>query len=631
MRIAIQGCSHGSLAEIYDTVEQYTTTTGNQIDLLLLCGDFQALRSVHDFPSLAVPDKFKQLGTFQQYYSGQRVAPVLTIVIGGNHEASNYMWELYHGGWLAPSIYYMGAAGSVYVNGLRIVGASGIYKSFDYTKGKCHHERVPYDSKSLRTIYHIREYDVEKLMRLTPSPNTIVMSHDWPTTIAHHGDKQALLRRKPFFAEEASTSILLGSPPLLKLMNHFQPAYWFAAHLHVKFAALYQHNFPSHSQDLIAQNQSVHNPDEILIEDEEPLVETGKAGNPDEIKIDDDEDMGDGAKGNPDEIVMDDGEFEDLPATGGGVKERGNPDEILVDDDEFDTPTAAPQGVSQTPAGENPDEIVLDDEIDDPPSPAAPTNDSIPAPAPAAHTAAPVPVPASEPTQPSTTLMEPIDESADLLAAARAKGDGSTATGTIAPSPDDAIAERLRKEAEEEKKRWSELAKNAPGGQGVPGSTKFLALDKCGPNKRHMQFIEIPDLEPNPSYPPRLTYDPEWLAITRALHPYLPLEYHAIRPPPSHILGQMIEDERIRMREEGLLVPQIPKEGEEEGEELVWEKGKIDVGRVQRFWWTAPPQGEPGGSATAWYTNPQTLSFCGMLGLDNKINPAPPVPLAPAR
>jgi lariat debranching enzyme len=30
-----------------------------------------------------------------RYYSGKAKAPMLTIVIGGNHEASNYMWELY--------------------------------------------------------------------------------------------------------------------------------------------------------------------------------------------------------------------------------------------------------------------------------------------------------------------------------------------------------------------------------------------------------------------------------------------------------------------------------------------------------------------------------------------------------
>jgi hypothetical protein len=31
----------------------------------------------------------------RRYYIGAKTAPVLTLVIGGNHEASNYMWELY--------------------------------------------------------------------------------------------------------------------------------------------------------------------------------------------------------------------------------------------------------------------------------------------------------------------------------------------------------------------------------------------------------------------------------------------------------------------------------------------------------------------------------------------------------
>jgi lariat debranching enzyme len=136
MRIAVQGCSHGSLSAIYDTIDQHNLHTSIPTDLLLLCGDFQALRSSHDFASLAVPPKYHSLGTFHQYYSGVKTAPVLTIVIGGNHEASNYMWELYYGGWLAEGIYYLGAAGSIMINGLRISGLSGIYKSHDYTKGE---------------------------------------------------------------------------------------------------------------------------------------------------------------------------------------------------------------------------------------------------------------------------------------------------------------------------------------------------------------------------------------------------------------------------------------------------------------------------------------------------------------
>jgi lariat debranching enzyme len=42
----------------------------------------------------------------------------------------------YHGGWLAPNIYYLGAAGSVIVNGIRIAGASGIFKRYDYRTGE---------------------------------------------------------------------------------------------------------------------------------------------------------------------------------------------------------------------------------------------------------------------------------------------------------------------------------------------------------------------------------------------------------------------------------------------------------------------------------------------------------------
>jgi len=45
---------------------------------------------------------------FERYYKGEKKAPILTIVIGGNHEASNYMQELPYGGWLAPNIYYLG-------------------------------------------------------------------------------------------------------------------------------------------------------------------------------------------------------------------------------------------------------------------------------------------------------------------------------------------------------------------------------------------------------------------------------------------------------------------------------------------------------------------------------------------
>lgn len=117
---------------------------------------------------MACPVKYRALGHFHEYYAETKRSEKLTIVIGGNHESSGYLWETYvcsllfrsfhtvhpafdssansdtctigdisyHGGWLAPNIYFLGFAGSVLVDGwLRIAGASGIWKSGDWKKG----------------------------------------------------------------------------------------------------------------------------------------------------------------------------------------------------------------------------------------------------------------------------------------------------------------------------------------------------------------------------------------------------------------------------------------------------------------------------------------------------------------
>ena len=120
--------------------------------------------------------------------------------------------------------------------GLRIAGLSGIFKHYHFEQG--FHERIPYTDDTKRSIYHIREYDVHKLS-LLHSPN-IFMSHDWPTNIHRYGDYQTLLREKPFFRDDIERGGL-GSPPAEMLLKKLRPAYWFSAHLHVKFAAVVNH------------------------------------------------------------------------------------------------------------------------------------------------------------------------------------------------------------------------------------------------------------------------------------------------------------------------------------------------------------------------------------------------------
>lgn len=101
-------------------------------------------------------------------YSGVRA-------VGGNHEAANHLWELYYGGWAAPNILYMGAAGVVNFGGLRIAGLTGIYKANHYTCG--HFETPPYDHGTVRSAYHVRDLEVYRLLKVGTShcENTFIL------------------------------------------------------------------------------------------------------------------------------------------------------------------------------------------------------------------------------------------------------------------------------------------------------------------------------------------------------------------------------------------------------------------------------------------------------------------------
>ncbi|XP_071977336.1 lariat debranching enzyme isoform X2 [Engystomops pustulosus] len=237
MKIAVEGCCHGELDKIYETIQYMEQKENTKVDLLLCCGDFQAVRNEGDMKCMAVPPKYRQMQTFYKYYSGEKQAPILTIFIGGNHEASNYLQELPYGGWVAPNIYYLGYAGVVKYRGVRIGGISGIFKSHDYRKG--HFEHPPYTKDTIRSAYHVRNIEVFKLKQLK-EPMDVFLSHDWPRSIYHYGNKKQLLKKKEFFKQEVESNTL-GSPAASELLQYLQPSYWFSAHLHVKFAAFMQH------------------------------------------------------------------------------------------------------------------------------------------------------------------------------------------------------------------------------------------------------------------------------------------------------------------------------------------------------------------------------------------------------
>lgn len=243
MKIAVQGCGHGDLHAIYRALSALEARTGDKADLLLVCGDFQALRHAKDLATLACPPKYRRMGDFADYWSGRSVAPLPTIFIGGNHEASRHLWEVYHGGWVAPQIYFLGYSGVVKVGGLRIGGISGLYHPAHYRLGyfEAASRDAELDETTKRSIYHTREVEVAKLGLLQQSaPLDIFVSHEWPHRIYEHGDLRQLLKVKPYFRDDIDGKGI-GARPLAELLVRLKPRRWLSAHMHVEFEASVKH------------------------------------------------------------------------------------------------------------------------------------------------------------------------------------------------------------------------------------------------------------------------------------------------------------------------------------------------------------------------------------------------------
>ncbi|KAH0478333.1 MAG: hypothetical protein KVP17_002119 [Porospora cf. gigantea B] len=238
MRVAFVGCTHGDLDAIYEEIRNRDVADIQHTELLICPGDFQACRDASDMRDMKMPEKYREMKDFGRYYRGEVVAPILTLFVGGNHEASGHLLELPHGGWVAPNIYYMGRMGVVRLpSGLSVAGLSGIYKPYDYNRGYV--ERAPLTEKDKVSVLHVRRFAADVLSSY-PHPVDILVTHDWPSGIEQHGDLETLLKQKPFFRQDIERGEL-GSPAAHQCMVALRPQLHSAAHLHVRFEAKFDH------------------------------------------------------------------------------------------------------------------------------------------------------------------------------------------------------------------------------------------------------------------------------------------------------------------------------------------------------------------------------------------------------
>ena len=233
INIIVTGCIHGSMDKMYKDIQEYSSTNKLKIDLVLCTGDFESIREEKDLNFLACPEKYREMGDFHKYYTSKAKVPYLTIFIGGNHEASNYLEQNYYGGWVAPNIYYLGRSGVINVKGIRIAGVSGIFNKYDYFRGNF--EKNEDDIKSdKKTIFHLREFEIAKISHLKNHVD-IFMTHDWPTNLIKEEDKEKIYKLYPH-NKEGIIEGTIGSFPGEFILRYLKPNYFICGHMHFYYS-----------------------------------------------------------------------------------------------------------------------------------------------------------------------------------------------------------------------------------------------------------------------------------------------------------------------------------------------------------------------------------------------------------
>ena len=264
LNIIVTGCIHGSMDKMYKEIQDYEKEKKKKIDLVLCTGDFESMRDENDLKYLSCPDKYREMGDFHKYYNLKSKAPYLTIFVGGNHEASNYLEQNYYGGYVTENIYYLGRAGVINVKGIRIGGYSGIFNKYDYFRG--HFEKSENEIKGdKKSIFHLREFEIAKLSHIKNKVD-IFMTHDWPTNIINPKDYNRIFKLYPQNKEEILNGTL-GSFPGEFILKYLKPYYFVCGHMHfyytntindIKIYALDKCLKKRHYFDLIEVKQSIN-------------------------------------------------------------------------------------------------------------------------------------------------------------------------------------------------------------------------------------------------------------------------------------------------------------------------------------------------------------------------------------
>ena len=226
---AAVGDVHGEHRAMVRLVSGLARARGVELAAVLQVGDFEPHRHEGDLASMAAPQKYRHVGDFPRFHRGEEVYPWPLYFIGGNHEPYAFLDETPHGAALIPGCHYLGRVGAIDVEGLRVVGVSGIHHP--ERSGGARPPGSMFRTVSNKEFTYFTEDELHRAVGLGPAD--VLMLHEWPAGLVTLEELSATTGRR-FFGED------VGNPPAQALVELLRPKLLLLGHMHVPLRRTYR-------------------------------------------------------------------------------------------------------------------------------------------------------------------------------------------------------------------------------------------------------------------------------------------------------------------------------------------------------------------------------------------------------
>jgi hypothetical protein len=227
LTFAAVGDVHGHMHAMVDLVTAWEGRNGASVDFVLQVGDFEPHRHEADMATMSCPAKYRKLGDFPAFYGGERAFPWLVLFIGGNHEPYGFLDRFPDGVDAATRCRYLGRAGSIEHEGLRIAYLSAIHREAAYDR-----PRPPVDQILTRSNKDYIYFTEEEVGVVASAEDVdVLLLHDWPRGVIAPGDAPEFegFRR----CEDGINGV--GNAPARLLVDMLEPRLVLCGHMHKRY------------------------------------------------------------------------------------------------------------------------------------------------------------------------------------------------------------------------------------------------------------------------------------------------------------------------------------------------------------------------------------------------------------